>query len=648
VTGMAESLPEDLARLAAMGPVGTALARQWIERSAGMPTMTAYGLRRNMVLLGEVAGRATSFGVDTLNAFHSFLEASDYSPTTKMGMYRGAASIARHLMRANVVQPFRTPRRYDAGAVQSVTAPPRRLLDGIQGKTDGFTDSDALERVVGFAYTELESWRAKRQLADALAEAATLAYQEVLGSLAAADCKSPNGVRMATNWVPSFVSGREEILQSFGFQTSSTELAAFAYCMLFVRKACGGIVRTPEYVLRSGPADERTGEARYVSMRRRLRRSQISLLISVCGPGLDEAAALAVLLAAAHVNSNSIHSMKANCLKPTANPNMFVLAWTKPRAGGEMEGIGFPEIPEEETVEDAAGGDVRRTVSAKGVGRSLRSIPHAIRDYLDASAHIRKAMGMPDGVAGLPRAGAHLLVAQSETSKGNNAFPLTKSTLNRAVDAFSGRFAALLEQEVPGVGKFQVRLKTVRVSAIHHFRRSSGDLKATTVAAQHTSRRSTAYYLRHRDTMALNSEETRRIADEIEKAVRTRTLVIVPADRTPHGAEEIGHGLTCRDRIDSGMPGQREGRPCEFFLGCLSCERAIVVATPLNFALLQRYHGYLLASGSKRDEDPLRWDKWVSHRLPVLEQSLRDFPPEVAAEGERLAPRLKVEFGGIW
>ncbi len=631
-----------------MGLVGAALAHQWVERSAAMPSRTAYNLRRNTVMLGEVVGGAASFGLESLNAFHSFLEASEYSPTTKMNMYRGAVSIARHLMRTKVVPPFRTPRRYDAGAVQSVTPPPRRLLDAASGLTDGFSDSDALERVVRYAYMELEVWRSKRQMADALAEAAAPAYQEVLGTLAVADRKSPNGVRMATDWVPAFVAGREELLQSLGFPSSPSDLAAFVYCMIYVRTAWGGIVRTAESILRSGPADERTGEARYVSMRRRFGRGQISLLISVSGPGLDEAAALAVLLAAAHVNANSIHSMKANCLKPTANPNMFVLAWSKPRAGGEMDGVGFPEAPEDGTVVDATGGEVRRTVSAKGAGRSMRSIPHAIRDYLKASEHLRAAMGMPDGVAGLPHAEAPLLVAQSETSKGENAFTFTKSTLNRAVDAFSERFAAWLEREAPGAGKFPVRLKTVRVSAIHHFRRSSGDMKATAVAAQHASRRTTAYYLRHRDTMALNSEETRRIADEIEKAVRTRTLAIVPADRAPSGAEEIGHGLACRDRMNSGMLGQREGRPCEFFLGCLSCERAIVVATPLNFALLLRYQEHLLASRSKREEDPLRWDKWVGPRLPVLEQALRDFPPEVAAEGERLAPRLKVEFGGIW
>ena len=299
-----------------------------------------------------------------------------------------------------------------------------------------------------------------------------------------------------------------------------------------------------------------------------------------------------------------------------------------------MDGLGFPIAPHirrhEHADEDAGDvdddgaaeidvstGQLRRELAAHDVDHPDCSIPGAIQDYLHASASLRRGMGLPDGNDGQPQSEARLLLVQPDKMMPTaNGFICPARTLRRGVAAFATRFHVRIAAEHPGVSRLNVGLKAIRVSAINQFRRSSGSMDATVAMAQHASPSQTAHYLRNRDIMALNSEETRRIVIALEHAVRTRTLVLVAPDRTPAEAEDIGHGLACRSRANSAMPGQSQGHPCDFFLGCLSCERGIVIATALNCARLVRYREHLVSSQVRRAENRDRWDRWIAPSYP--------------------------------
>jgi hypothetical protein len=651
-------LPDDILKIEAMGPVGTLLARQFSERgSAAMSKRTAESLRYHTRVFGEVVGARDTLDADALNTFYEFLETSSYSPATKQTLYKHGCGISRYLIDSKLIGHFRVPGRYRHAAVLSVTPPPRRVTDGVRLADTELTDDKMLNQIVSFAYEELEAWRHKRALAAVLATAAREAYRAVLEATKQA-WPAHSFARMDTTWADAVLAAHGSGLERHGFPTNGRDLASLAFCILFAHEHYNGIPRTVTEVRRLPDDQKIPGEVRYASMIIRVGSEFPGLFPSMLCPGQDEAAALAVLLAAAHVNADSVVAMKAACLKATRDPNVFVLAWHKARAGGEMEGLGFPNRPANNSPDcedngaaeiDEKTGEMRRQILARGATDAVRSIPTAIRDYLKASAPLRAAMDMPDGPDGVPHPDAKLLLVQPDkVQPGATGFTCSARTLRRGVEAFAARLQERIVVAHSEASGFRIGLKSIRVSAIHQFRRSSGSMNATVIASQHASRDQTAYYLRHRDVMALNSEETRRIVNALDHAVRTGTLILVAADHRPTGAVDIGHGLTCRNRHDSQMPGQRPDLPCDFFLGCLSCERAIVVATPLNYARLARYREHLISSRQRRDQNPERWHRWVMPMLPVLEQALADFPPETAAEGTKLAARLRLDFGAIW
>jgi hypothetical protein len=637
------SLDDDLRQVAALGPVGALIAQDFADATSGVPLATLRVSRGHARKLGFVVGHMPTFDASVLNAFHQHLEGTAHSPTHKLGAYQYAAACASRLMAGGSIRAFRIPRRYHAGRVASVTPPPKRMIDGAVGLA-GVTDGDLLEAVVEFAYAELDAWRRKRRLGEALADAARPAYEDVLTRIEASGKHAPLGVFMDASWIAGLRERHGAEMDAFGLPSDVGTLVAFAYCLLYTLDHHGGMVRTWDAVYRMMEDGPLPGQRRFAYARRRIGKLRAELLVSMVGPGLAEMSALSVLLAAAHVNSESVLQLRADCLKATANPDMFVLSWTKGRSGGAMPGLGFPggEAPEEDAVAP------QRILSAKGAGSRERSIPFAVRDYLRASARFRAALGLPDGDGGLPDFRAPLLLAQSIASKPGEELIHSRVTVKRHITAFGERFSKHMAEARPGFGRVTVALARVRVSAINHFHRSSGSLKATAFAAQHISPKTTAHYIRHRETLDANAEEIRRISTQFEAAVRSDTLVLVGEDSAPAGTVDVGHGMSCTDRLWGGMPGQKAGSPCEFFVGCLSCEKAVVVATPLNHARLAKYRDHLHASRDRRDENPERWDRWIAPRLTVLDAALRDFPAETAKTGMQLSQRLRIEFGAIW
>ena len=310
-------LPDDLKHVASMGAVGSFLVRQYGERVPVVASQrTAEALHYYTRVFGEVVGARETLDAESFNAFHAYLESSTYSPETKHSLYKHASGMARYLMQTGIVGHFRIPKRYPYGAVLAVTPAPRRLTDGADLAESGLSDSDILHKVVAAAYEELNVWRRKRAIATIISEAAAPAYRAILERLRLA---WPNNsqVKMDLSWTEAILETYGPELQRLGYPVNRWHLASLAYCILFAREHYDGIPRTIGQVKRTPTQARVAGDARYAGMVTDIGMRYPAMFPSVLCPGQDEAAALAVLLAAAHVSADSAAAMKADCLKDT-------------------------------------------------------------------------------------------------------------------------------------------------------------------------------------------------------------------------------------------------------------------------------------------------------------------------------------------
>ncbi|APT57285.1 hypothetical protein BKE38_19590 [Pseudoroseomonas deserti] len=642
---------EKIASLLSLGPIGKVLASHFEERVSAAPQSTGQTVWTHVSVIRDVLSeRGGTIDGPMFDALYTRLEASGMAPLSKATLYGGAMGIAKRLMDDGAIPAFKVPRRYAHKAVLAATPPPRRMTDGIDPDTS-VSDHQFLEAVVDFAYAELETWNRKRALAAEIAEAGRLAYQDMLPRL-----DESLGNKMDSGWAGALIRDRRAELARDSFPVDAMGLASFTYCYLFAQEALDGIPLTANAMARDGGLTP--AERRYARRMKFVSGSYPGLFPSVLCPSQDEAAALAVLLAAAHVNAFSIAELRAGCLRPTENPNVYVLAWHKRRAGGAMHGLAFPEgedlaadrqydeVADPSITYDSATGEVSRILPDRGRAVRGRSVPAVIRLYKDGATALRRAMGYREDDPEAP-----LLLTRPDKmypgEKAGNVYQPSLATLTRAVEEFRLRFAEARTDDIPGVAEARFTLKSIRVSAIHQHLRARRDPAAVQTTAQHKGPRATAYYLRHRESMQIHSEETRRIVDAMETAVRENNLVVGLAEAPPN-VQDIGHGAACRDRYTGQMPGQREGRPCDFFIGCLTCERAVVVATPLNYARILRWRDHLLSSRRRHDEAPARWERWIAPQLRVIEDALADFPADVALAGKEMASRLRLDFGAVW
>jgi hypothetical protein len=247
------NLSSNLRRVAAMGPVGAALVKQCEERTANTTSSeSVHSIRHNTRVFGEVVGGMTSLDAEAMNVFHAFLEASNYKPRTKHGLYTSACAAIRYLISTRVIPQFKVPLRYKLGAVLAVTPPPPRLLDGINLRSGDISDADLLSRVVEFAYSELDIWRQKRRVAVALISAVRPAYERVLHKLDVLGEK-PSLAAMAIDWAPAFLADHRDELKRLAsptrtcmyFPGPSPEPVGHGWLTLSPQSECFGRKRRP-------------------------------------------------------------------------------------------------------------------------------------------------------------------------------------------------------------------------------------------------------------------------------------------------------------------------------------------------------------------------------------------------------------------
>jgi hypothetical protein len=575
-------------------------------------------------------------------AFYEHLEASCMAVRTKKNYWKSACTLASDLMRRGRVRRFKIPRHYEEAKVRAATPPPPVLSDGLATSTVGVEDGYLLMQIIDWCYGQLDRWDRLRAMSREILKASAGSYRAAEGQVETGFQR----ISMPQDWIAAFVDAHRDELIGLEVPLERNSLSGLAFCLSYATKNFNGVPLTVTEAKASG--DETTLGKVYRTRIGRVGMAAPGLFTAMMVPGYDQAAALAILLSAAMVNPTSILTMEHACLEPSQQPGVTNLVWSKPRAGGEMPGIGLQDLDVMADDDDCADVDIdikgRRSRALRNLGGRAPtwSIVSAVSRYRSAAEPLR---GRAPALGGYS---SRLLLAQgAKAGLAAKHAVVTVETMCRSVRFAAARCAADLARSDPCLAGLTFTLSQVRNSAIQDHNRRSGSREKTKSIAQHRNGQTTARYLENPQLKAASTARTRIVQGAMVAAIRDGTLVVAP-ERAPAGLEQIGHGIGCRDRMAGIAPNERAGRACEAFLCCLTCSKSIVVATPLSFALLLRFRDHLSAPGERQLIEPERHARWVKPAIEVATRAMAEFPPAIAVEGTALAARLDIDFRGIW
>lgn len=636
-------LPGRLRSLAATSAVAALIVEQHVIRVSGASSdQTVSKWNTGSYVFGAFVATYGRLDSSTFEAFYECLENSGMAAVTKKNYWKFARTHANDLMSRGRVPRFRVPHRYTNARIKAATPPPPNLSDGLAPGVVGISDGDLLTKVIGWSYGQLDRWDRLRAIGQEIVSASA-------GSFRAAEGQAEIGFRrisMPQDWIAAFVESRQDEFVDLGVPTEPNSLSALAFCLSYAAKRFDGVPLTVTQAEASG--DETTLGKVYRNRIGRIGMTAPGLCTTMMVPGYEQAAALAILLAASMVNPTSILTMGHDCLQSSQQAGVSILTWTKPRAGGELPGIGLTNPDEADDDED--GPDVTRDADGlrsrafrnRGGQAPTWSIINAVERYRLAATPLYRRM-LPSNAFS-----SRLLLAQpTKAHLDKDPEVISVESLCRSVKAAAARCAVDLAHSDPRLAGLTFTLRAVRTSATQDHNRRSGSVEKTKNVAQHRNAGTTAGYLEHPELRAASTARTRAIQDLIVAATRTGTLVVA-SEQAPADIEQIGHGIGCRDRMAGIALNERAGRACEAFLCCLACPNGIVLATPLSFGLLSRLRDHLSAPGERRLREPERYDLWVRPAIELATRAMAEFPPAIAVEGASLSARLNIDFGGVW
>lgn len=162
---------------------------------------------------------------------------------------------------------------------------------------------------------------------------------------------------------------------------------------------------------------------------------------------------------------------------------------------------------------------------------------------------------------------------------------------------------------------------------------SGGNLKASQVVLGHMSADTTYTHYRsdgmkRRDEEKIAGVQTHfvdwlREGAEVPSAIVVRDipeLTAAQAEAISVGANAVSSGFTCRNPLDSPMPGQRRGRLCSAWLGCFACPNALIERNAQTLARLLQLKFHLI--GSKLNLSPERFQFLYEPKLRILSEDI--------------------------
>jgi len=298
-------------------------------------------------------------------------------------------------------------------------------------------------------------------------------------------------------------------------------------------------------------------------------------------------------------NSQAIAEMSMDCLRPIPLlEDRELLVWDKPRAGSLQR-------------------------------RSFRSSdplepPALVRDIIEWTQPLR------------PRVLRH---------QRDRLF-LIKTTTGGPTAATRVKFVRSLEQFIATHKLPAFSMSSLRPSVLSALYRSSGDLRAVKMMANHASISTTASYVRGPQVAAQNTLRMAALQSALlghiapsagdEQPTPPPTS---PSEPPPPGTAVSMFGFSCKDPLAGIAPGTRRGELCTNFLACLVCPNAIIPTDVRTLACLLHARDHLACASAH--VHPARWAAIYAPQVRIIDEDLLPrFPLGDRPEAERLRATL--------